>query len=66
MGGGALQRRFVSHGGLAPPALVLQCERLPAKNDFCDAQTQIQPGAAGVSPPWVALRRADSTANNVE
>jgi hypothetical protein len=52
MGGGALQRRFVSHGGLTPPALVLQCERLPAKNDFCDAQTQVRPRAAGVSPPW--------------
>jgi hypothetical protein len=90
MGGGALQRRFFSHGGLTPPALgfvcgsrcrcgltadesvsfshgwltpaalVSGCERLPAKNDFCDAQTHIRPRAAGVSPPWVALRRADN------
>jgi hypothetical protein len=44
--------RFPHHGGLTPPALVLQCERLPAKNDFCDAQTHIRPRAAGVSPPW--------------
>jgi hypothetical protein len=48
------------HGGLTPPALVLQCERLPAKNDFCDAHTHIRLRAAGVSPPWVALRRANS------
>jgi hypothetical protein len=60
MGGGALQRRFVSHGGLTPPALVLRCERPPAKNDIFDAQTHIRLRAAGVSPPWVALRRADS------
>ena len=42
------------HGGLTPPAVALRCERLPAKNDFCDAQTYIRPGAAGVSPPWFA------------
>jgi len=41
MRGCDLQRRFVSHGGLTAPALVLRCERLPAKNDFCDAQTHI-------------------------
>jgi hypothetical protein len=29
-----LQRRFVSHGGLTPPALTLQCERLPAEKRF--------------------------------
>jgi len=29
------------HGGLTPPALVLHSERLPAKNDFCDARTHI-------------------------
>jgi hypothetical protein len=28
------------HGGLTPPALALRCERLPAKNDFFDAQTR--------------------------
>jgi hypothetical protein len=44
----------------APPALVLRCERLLAKDDFCDAHTHIRPRAAGVSPPWVALRRADN------
>jgi hypothetical protein len=27
------------HGGLTPPALALRCERLPEKNDICDAQT---------------------------
>jgi hypothetical protein len=41
MHGCDLQRCFVSHGGLTPPALTLQCERLPAKNDFCDARTHI-------------------------
>jgi hypothetical protein len=41
------------HGGLTPPALVLRCERLPAKNDFCDARVRAhQTRAAGVSPPW--------------
>jgi hypothetical protein len=25
---------------------------LPAKNDFCNAHTHVQPRAAGVSPPW--------------
>jgi hypothetical protein len=24
------------------------------KNDLCDAQTQVQPRAAGVSPPWLS------------
>jgi hypothetical protein len=37
MHAGALQRRIVPHGGLTPPALVLQCACLPVKNDFCDA-----------------------------
>jgi hypothetical protein len=72
-------------GGLRPPALVLRCERLLAKNDFfrcthahptksggrqpavgsiaprgqCTASnvrrvTTVQPGAAGVSPPWIS------------
>jgi hypothetical protein len=36
--------------------LVLQCERLSAKNDICDAQTHIRPRAAGVSPPWCVIR----------
>jgi hypothetical protein len=43
-------------GGLRPP-LLLQCERLPAKNDFCDTHTHIRSGAAGVSPPWVCKPR---------
>jgi hypothetical protein len=43
---------FPHHGGLTPPALALLCECPPAKNDLCDAQTQVQPRAAGVSPPW--------------
>jgi len=30
----------------------LRCERLSAKNDFCDEQTHVRPRAAGVSPPW--------------
>jgi hypothetical protein len=30
------------HGGLTPPALVLVYERLPAKNEFSDAQTHAQ------------------------
>jgi hypothetical protein len=30
------------HGGLTPPALVLRRERLPAKNDFCDARTHVR------------------------
>jgi hypothetical protein len=45
-------REPADHGGLTPPALALLCECPPAKNDFCDAQTQVQPRAAGVSPPW--------------
>jgi hypothetical protein len=30
------------HGGLTPPALLLRCECLPAKNDFSDAQTHTE------------------------
>jgi hypothetical protein len=41
MHGCDLQRCFVSHGGLTPPALTLQCERLSVKNDLCDARTHI-------------------------
>jgi hypothetical protein len=33
-----------NHGGLGPPLLV-QCARLPAKNDFCDARTHIRRSA---------------------
>jgi len=38
--------------GAYAPALALLCECPPAKNDFCAAQTQVQPRAATVSPPW--------------
>jgi hypothetical protein len=55
-----LQRCFVSHGGLTPPALTLQCERLPAKNDFCDARTHIH--KSGDSQPAVGLQIACATA----
>jgi hypothetical protein len=48
-----LQARQRNHGGLTPPALALLCECPPAKNDFCGGQTQVQPRAATVSPPWV-------------
>jgi hypothetical protein len=33
--------RSAPHGGLTPPALVLRCERLPKKNDFCDARSHV-------------------------
>jgi hypothetical protein len=39
--------------GLTPPALVLLRERLPAKNDFCDAQTP-HPAKSGGREPAVA------------
>jgi hypothetical protein len=45
---------FCFKRGAYAPALVLRCERLPAKNDFCDARTHVHKRAAGVSPPWVA------------
>jgi hypothetical protein len=48
-------RRIHPTGGLRPP-LLLQCERLPAKNDFCDTHTHIRSRAAPVSPPWLTKR----------
>ena len=51
-----LQRSFVSHGGLTPPALTLQCECLSAKNDFCDARTQFH--KSGRREPAVGVREA--------
>jgi hypothetical protein len=39
-------------GGLRPPLLYCDADVRRRKNDFCDAQTHIRPGAAGVSPPW--------------
>jgi hypothetical protein len=38
------------HGGLTLPALVLVYERLPAKNDFCDAQTHVRLRSGGREP----------------
>jgi hypothetical protein len=35
------KRPTIGHGGLTPPAPVLAYERLPAKNDFCDAQAHV-------------------------
>jgi hypothetical protein len=49
-----VQSRWRNHGGLTPPAPALLCECPPAKNDFCGGQTQVQPRAAGVSPPWLS------------
>jgi hypothetical protein len=55
MRGCALQRRFVCHGGLTPPALDCCTIVRPWKTAFCDAQTHIRLRAAGVSPPWFAI-----------
>jgi hypothetical protein len=41
-GGHQSAARFVIHGELTPPALVLRCECLPAKNDFFDTQTHTE------------------------
>jgi hypothetical protein len=40
-------------GGLRPPLLYWCADVRRRNNDFCDAQTHIRTGAAGVSPPWV-------------
>jgi hypothetical protein len=60
MRAGALQRRFVSHGGLTPPALVLQCACLPAKSVF-SMRKRTPARAAGVSPPWFGFALATAT-----
>jgi hypothetical protein len=57
MGGGALQRRFVSHGGLTPPALVLRCERLSAEKRFLRC-TNAHPTKSGGRQPAVVPIRA--------
>jgi hypothetical protein len=44
---------LANHGGLTPPALTLQCECLSAKNDFCDARTQVH--KSGGRQPAVGL-----------
>jgi hypothetical protein len=60
-----LRSRFQNHGGLTPAALVSGCERLPAKNDFCDAQAHVhksggrQPAVGSIAP------RGQCTASNV-
>jgi hypothetical protein len=41
-------------GGLRPPLLRRSANVCRRNSDFCDAQTYIRPGAAGVSPPWCA------------
>jgi hypothetical protein len=40
-------------GGLRPPLLCCSANVCRLNNNFCDAQTQIRPRAAGVIPPWV-------------
>jgi hypothetical protein len=40
-------------GGLRPPPLRCCANVRRRKKDFCDVQTQVQPRAAGVSPPWL-------------
>jgi hypothetical protein len=51
--------------GLTPPALALRCECLPAKNDFFDAQTHTEKGAADVSPPWLGEPNAVPRKSNI-
>ena len=51
-------------GGLRPP-LLLQCECLPAKNDFCDTHTHIRSRAAGVSPPWFENRTCEDNSAHI-
>jgi hypothetical protein len=51
--------RFPHHGGLTPPALVSGREHLPGKTIFA-MHTRTSTRAAGVSPPWVPLCRADN------
>jgi hypothetical protein len=46
------KRRSETTGGLRPPLLRCCANVRRQKNDLCDAQTQVQPRAAGVSPPW--------------
>jgi hypothetical protein len=45
MRGCALQRRFVCHGGLTPPALDCCTIVRPWKTAFCDAQTHVRRSA---------------------
>jgi hypothetical protein len=51
---------LVCHGRLTPTALVLRCERLSAKNVFCDEQTHFY--KSGGRQPAVAFRTASPSA----
>jgi hypothetical protein len=50
---GAFASRLTT-GGLRPPLLRCGADVCRRNNDFCDAQTHVRLGAAGVSPPWFA------------
>ncbi len=50
-------RVYRRHGGLTPPALVLQCERLPAKQRFLRC-TNAHSTKSGGRQPAVAVREA--------
>jgi hypothetical protein len=52
----------MSHGGLTPPALVLPCECLPAKSDFCDARTHLD--KSGGRQPAVLPKNVSATASD--
>jgi hypothetical protein len=56
MRGCALQRRFVCHGGLTPPALVLRCECLPTKKRVLRC-TNAHPVKSGGREPAVVRKR---------
>jgi hypothetical protein len=47
---------LVCHGRLTPTALVLRCERLSAKNNFCDEQTHVHK-SGGREPAVVSETR---------
>jgi hypothetical protein len=47
---------LVCHGRLTPTALVSRCERLSAKNNFCDEQTHVH--KSGGRQPAVVFRTA--------
>jgi hypothetical protein len=47
-------------GGLHPPLLRRSANVCRRNDDFCDAQTYIRPGAAGVSPPWLGNAMVDA------
>jgi hypothetical protein len=51
---------LVCHGRLTSTALVLRCERLSAKNNFCDEQTHLH--KSGGRQPAVVFRTASTSA----